>query len=175
MCIKYDSTFTNVVKVDVWAYSCFDWVCCYYLWPLYPSGSSSPWVSALPLVVICSGSLQIHDYLIVQVWCVYSSYALVWSQVTLVEGEKAGGQVSVAWSSLGIDIAEYKPYFSTPKVVEFPTKVTGETAFANFYLPCNVDYVGPSGERPPLLVRSHGTIYFSDGLTLTRLQICRMS
>lgn len=62
------------------------------------------------------------------------------------------------WSSIALDIDKYKPYFSTPRVVEFDTNVEGETAFANYYPPVNGDFVGPAGERPPLLVRSHGMI-----------------
>jgi dipeptidyl aminopeptidase/acylaminoacyl peptidase len=46
-------------------------------------------------------------------------------------------------------------YLATPQAIEFPTE-NGLTAYALFYPPQNRDYVAPSGERPPLLVRSHG-------------------
>jgi len=46
-------------------------------------------------------------------------------------------------------------YLSIPKAIEFPTE-NGLTAHAFFYAPRNRDYTGPSGERPPLLVKSHG-------------------
>ena len=46
-------------------------------------------------------------------------------------------------------------YLSRPEVVEFPTE-GGHTAYAYFYAPQNRDAVGPAGERPPLLVTSHG-------------------
>jgi dipeptidyl aminopeptidase/acylaminoacyl peptidase len=46
-------------------------------------------------------------------------------------------------------------YLSVPKPIEFPTE-KGLTAHAFFYAPRNRDYIGPSGERPPLLVKSHG-------------------
>ena len=65
------------------------------------------------------------------------------------------------WSSIGIDLEQYKPYFSTPRVVEFSSNVEGERTFANFYPPVNGDFVGPAGERPPLLVRSHGMLAHS--------------
>jgi dipeptidyl aminopeptidase/acylaminoacyl peptidase len=39
--------------------------------------------------------------------------------------------------------------------IEFPTE-GGLTAHGYFYRPRNRDYVGPAGERPPLLVLSHG-------------------
>lgn len=46
-------------------------------------------------------------------------------------------------------------YLSIPKAIEFPTE-NALTAHAFFYGPRNPDYIGPSGERPPLLVISHG-------------------
>ena len=54
-------------------------------------------------------------------------------------------------SSLEIDAA----YLSTPRAVEFPTE-DGRTAHGFFYPPKNRDYNAPVGERPPLLVESHG-------------------
>lgn len=54
-------------------------------------------------------------------------------------------------SSLAIDAA----YLSSPRAVEFPTEA-GLTAYGFFYPPKNRDYSGPEGERPPLLVESHG-------------------
>jgi dipeptidyl aminopeptidase/acylaminoacyl peptidase len=46
-------------------------------------------------------------------------------------------------------------YLSTPKSLEFPTK-NGLTGYAFYYAPRNRDYTGSSGERPPLIVISHG-------------------
>jgi dipeptidyl aminopeptidase/acylaminoacyl peptidase len=46
-------------------------------------------------------------------------------------------------------------YLSIPKSLEFPTE-NGLTAYAFYYAPQNRDYIGPSGERPPLIVISHG-------------------
>jgi dipeptidyl aminopeptidase/acylaminoacyl peptidase len=44
---------------------------------------------------------------------------------------------------------------SMPRHVEFPT--TGDrTAHGNFYPPTNRSFRGPEGERPPLIVTSHG-------------------
>src|SRR5205085_10058995 len=39
--------------------------------------------------------------------------------------------------------------------IEFPTE-DGLTAYAFYYPPRNRDFVAPTGERPPLLVKSHG-------------------
>jgi dipeptidyl aminopeptidase/acylaminoacyl peptidase len=54
-------------------------------------------------------------------------------------------------STLSVDAA----YLSQPRFVEFPT-ADGRTAFAFHYPPTNPVVVAPDGERPPLLVISHG-------------------
>jgi dipeptidyl aminopeptidase/acylaminoacyl peptidase len=44
---------------------------------------------------------------------------------------------------------------SVPRPIEFPTG-EGETAHAFYYPPANAGFTGPAGERPPLIVQSHG-------------------
>ncbi|KAK4782286.1 hypothetical protein SAY86_016388 [Trapa natans] len=61
----------------------------------------------------------------------------------------------VVWSS-SPDVLKYKPYFSLPELIEFPTKVPGENAYAYFYPPLNPLYQALEGEKPPLLLKSHG-------------------
>ena len=46
-------------------------------------------------------------------------------------------------------------YISTPRAIEFPTE-NGLTAHALYYGPANGDFAGVPGEKPPLLVKSHG-------------------
>lgn len=46
-------------------------------------------------------------------------------------------------------------YLSTPEAIEFPTE-NNLTAHALYYAPKNKDYTAPEGERPPMLVKSHG-------------------
>ena len=46
-------------------------------------------------------------------------------------------------------------YLSLPETVEWATE-GGLTAHGFFYPPANKDHAGPEGERPPLLVHSHG-------------------
>ncbi|NJO43077.1 MAG: S9 family peptidase [Cyanobacteria bacterium CRU_2_1] len=46
-------------------------------------------------------------------------------------------------------------YLSAPEVIEFPTE-NGLTAYGFYYPPNNRDYTAPAGDRPPLLVKSHG-------------------
>ena len=56
-----------------------------------------------------------------------------------------------------------------PESIEFPT--TGDrTAHALYYPPTNPDFRGPDGEKPPLIVRSHGgpTSNASTGLDLNK-------
>jgi len=67
-------------------------------------------------------------------------------------------------SEVAIDVR----YLSIPQAIEFPTE-HGLTAHAFFYPPQNRDYVAPPGERPPLLVISHGgpTAATSGTLNLT--------
>ena len=56
-------------------------------------------------------------------------------------------------------------YLARPEAIEFPTE-GGLTAHAFFYAPTNRDAAGPAGERPPLLVRSHGGPTGSTSTTL---------
>ena len=46
-------------------------------------------------------------------------------------------------------------YLSAPEAIEFET-TGGLTAHAFYYSPSNPDFSAPEGERPPLLVKSHG-------------------
>jgi dipeptidyl aminopeptidase/acylaminoacyl peptidase len=53
------------------------------------------------------------------------------------------------------DVTVDTNYLSMPQAIDFPTE-QGLTAHAFFYPPKNPDYTAPPGERPPLLVMSHG-------------------
>jgi len=48
-----------------------------------------------------------------------------------------------------------RDYLSIPSTIRFPTE-NGQTSFAFFYPPKNPDFEAPHGEKPPLLVVSHG-------------------
>lgn len=71
----------------------------------------------------------------------------------VVQFNLAGGEFEVLRRSSEITLDP--AYLSVPEAIEFPTE-QGYTAHAFFYAPKNGDYVGPPGERPPLLVWSHG-------------------
>lgn len=54
-------------------------------------------------------------------------------------------------SSLGIDSG----YLSKPQSIAFPTE-NGLISYAFFYPPQNQDFLAPTTEKPPLVVKSHG-------------------
>ncbi len=74
----------------------------------------------------------------------------------LVVIDPASGAVEVVRRSQELELDP--AYLSVPRPVEFPTEAqgAGQTAHALYYPPTNPDYQAPPGERPPLLVVSHG-------------------
>ncbi|KAL2652790.1 hypothetical protein R1flu_020918 [Riccia fluitans] len=76
-------------------------------------------------------------------------------QVNLLK-KRGGNEYSISWTSFEANIENFRPYISVPEVLEFQTKVDGETAFVNFYPPVNADYKPPPGEKRLLLLCSHG-------------------
>ncbi|HEX8089441.1 MAG TPA: prolyl oligopeptidase family serine peptidase [Blastocatellia bacterium] len=92
-----------------------------------------------------------------------------------------GGSPTEAMSVISLDLASHKTealrrsssvevdegYLSIPQPIEYPTE-NGLTAHAFFYAPQNRDYVAGPGERPPLLVISHGG---PTGATTTTLKL----
>lgn len=67
--------------------------------------------------------------------------------------EPSSGDVEIVRRASDEELDE--GYLSVPEAIEFPTE-GGRTAHALFYPPANADHRGPSGEKPPLLVLSHG-------------------
>ena len=47
-------------------------------------------------------------------------------------------------------------WISLPEAIRYPSGAEGRTAHAYFYPPCHPTHAGPAGERPPLVVTSHG-------------------
>ena len=72
---------------------------------------------------------------------------------TLAQIDTATGKLEVLRRTEEISIDA--GYLSIPQAIEFPTE-NGLTAHAFFYPPNNRDYAAPPGEKPPLLVISHG-------------------
>jgi len=65
----------------------------------------------------------------------------------------ASGATEVLRSSQDVSVAP--ACISVPRAIEYPTE-NGLTAHAFYYAPTNPDFAIPDGERPPLLVKSHG-------------------
>lgn len=63
------------------------------------------------------------------------------------------GAITVLRREANVDLDP--KYLSPPQPITFATE-GGERAHALYYAPRNLDFQGPSNERPPLLVRSHG-------------------
>ncbi|GLT47021.1 hypothetical protein SLA2020_207430 [Shorea laevis] len=94
-----------------------------------------------------------------------------WKHTLIVEGASATHPSSVAklildncklvvdfkivWSA-STDSLKYESYFSSPELIEFPTEVSGQNAYAYYYPPSNPVYQANSEEKPPLLLNSHG-------------------
>ncbi len=72
---------------------------------------------------------------------------------SVVRLDLASGEFETLRRSSSVQVDE--KYLSIPKAIEFPAE-DGATAHGFFYAPQNTDFVAPEGERPPLLVISHG-------------------
>lgn len=83
------------------------------------------------------------------------------SAIVRLDVASGAWQVLRQSSSLTVD----KAYLSHPQPIEFPTE-NGLTAHAIYYPPQNGDFVAPAGEKPPLLVFSHGGPTSASGTTL---------
>ncbi|KAL9281369.1 putative bleomycin hydrolase [Arabidopsis thaliana] len=77
------------------------------------------------------------------------------ARVTLDQHKTKALSSEIVWSS-SPDVLKYKAYFSVPELIEFPTEVPGQNAYAYFYPPTNPLYNASMEEKPPLLVKSHG-------------------
>lgn len=78
-------------------------------------------------------------------------------QVLLDQDKSKATHFEIIWSSSSGSDA-YKSYFSSPKLIEFSTKIDGEKAYAYFYPPHNPNYQASQDERPPLVLESHGIL-----------------
>ena len=72
---------------------------------------------------------------------------------SIVRLDMANGKLETPARSIQVTVPP--EYLSLPEAIEFPTE-GGLTSHALYYKPKNGDYVGPAGERPPLIVVSHG-------------------
>ncbi|XP_052200679.1 uncharacterized protein LOC127807097 [Diospyros lotus] len=77
------------------------------------------------------------------------------AKVTLDDHKSKVTDFQITWSS-SPESSKYKSYFSLPELIEFPTEVPGQDAYAYFYPPTNPNYHSSREEKPPLLLRCHG-------------------
>ncbi|XP_059638233.1 uncharacterized protein LOC132280128 [Cornus florida] len=77
------------------------------------------------------------------------------AKVTLDDQRLKAVDFKIIWSS-SPDSSKYKSYCSSPELIEFPTEVPGQIAYAYFYPPTNPIYQASPEEKPPLLLESHG-------------------
>jgi dipeptidyl aminopeptidase/acylaminoacyl peptidase len=70
--------------------------------------------------------------------------------------DASSGRREVLGSSLPASVIPEAGYISRPRQIAFPTENGKSTAYAIYYPPANADFSGASGERPPLIVESHG-------------------
>ena len=78
---------------------------------------------------------------------------VIWEPFIDKTGHKTGGRSEVIRRGHSLEIGP--GYLSVPFPVEFAT-ADGQTAHAFYYPPTNRDFSPPPGEKPPLLVKSHG-------------------
>jgi dipeptidyl aminopeptidase/acylaminoacyl peptidase len=74
-------------------------------------------------------------------------------ETAIVLFDVANGEVEVARTSSEESVEP--AYASAARAIEFPTSGS-EAAYGFFYPPANADFEAPAGERPPLIVQSHG-------------------
>jgi dipeptidyl aminopeptidase/acylaminoacyl peptidase len=73
--------------------------------------------------------------------------------LSIVQLDLATGEIDVLRRAHDLEID--RGYLSEPRAIEFPTE-NGLAAHAFYYPPKNKDFAAPDGEKPPLLVMSHG-------------------
>lgn len=77
------------------------------------------------------------------------------AKVPLDDHKQKAVDFNIMWCS-SPESSKYQSYFSLPELIEFPTEVPGQMAYAYFYPPSNPTCQGVPGEKPPLLLKSHG-------------------
>lgn len=101
-------------------------------------------------------------------WCVFDGIVSEGSRIAFTAGRAAGpsgavlldlaaGRETVLREAFDLKLTEEA--VSLAQKVEFPTQLpdgTETTAFGYFYPPASAEFEAPEGERPPLIVMSHG-------------------
>lgn len=82
---------------------------------------------------------------------------IVLLQLTLDNHKSNVETFEIVWSS-SPTCSTYASYFSFPELIKFPTVIPGQDAYAYYYPPSNPFFKSDSGEKPPLLLKSHGVL-----------------
>jgi len=128
---------------------------------LYVEGASAIHPSSVAKVlqdVLLWTTFLIHQELVILVLqdCIHQyQLSFLSFQVNLDDYGSKVVDFKIIWSS-SPDSLKYKSYFSLPELIEFPTEVPGQNAYAYFYPPSNPIYQASQEEKPPLLLKSHG-------------------
>uniref|UniRef100_A0A7N0V1S4 Peptidase S9 prolyl oligopeptidase catalytic domain-containing protein n=1 Tax=Kalanchoe fedtschenkoi TaxID=63787 RepID=A0A7N0V1S4_KALFE len=77
------------------------------------------------------------------------------AKVILDDHKSKINKFEIVWSS-SPNSSKYAPYFSFPEFIRFPTEVPGQDAYAYYYPPSNPYFKADQGDKPPLLLKSHG-------------------
>jgi len=126
--------------------------------PLQTSGTDCLFVEGASAVLPSSVAKVISSFSHhsnVKVIYAHSLITLLLFQVTLDDKKSKVVDFNIIWSS-SPDSLKYSSYISKPVLIEFPTEVPGQNAYAYFYPPSNPTYRATEGEKPPLLLKSHG-------------------
>lgn len=77
------------------------------------------------------------------------------AKVILNDQKSKAVDFKIMWSSSYVTPST-QSYISKPELIEFPTEVPGQSAYAYFYPPTNPQFQATQEEKPPLLLKSHG-------------------
>ncbi len=117
-------------------------------------------VSHLARIDVANGNLQKIDtgYTDIQELCTGPGFMVLiagspTTPLEVVRIDLASGKTEVLARS--IDSLPARAYLSVPGSISFPS-ANGRTVHAFHYPPINCDYATPAGDKPPLIVISHG-------------------
>ena len=77
------------------------------------------------------------------------------AKVTLDDHKSEAVDFKIIWSS-SADISECESHFSLLELIELPTEVPSQNAYAYFYPPSYPIYQASQDEKPPLSLESYG-------------------
>ena len=117
------------------------------MWYLARLDTTNGQLSTFDLPFTDFGNILVHES---DVLCTASSPSRPHS---IIQFDLSTHQVTPLRQSIDFRLDER--YVSIPTAIEYPAK-DGTSAHAFYYPPHNADFQAPEGERPPLMVKSHG-------------------